>query len=256
VSAESGIPTFRDAGGLWERFPPEQFASLGGLLRTALTRPARFAEFLAAVLEPVATAEPNPAHRAIAALEARMPTAVVTQNIDGLHQRAGSSVVHEVHGSFFRVATWPGRRVRPFAREGLRRVLDRLHAARRGPLKLARIAWALRPWLGVGFGGLRRPRVVLFGEALAEPDWTNAQSAVQECDVLLTVGTSGEVFPAALVPNIARRNRATVITVDPAAPGRAHLWMRGPAGEVLPRLVEEVLRGRDGAESEGRWNTG
>src|SRR5436305_15327444 len=74
VWAASGIARFRDTGGLWERFPPDQFASLGGLLRTALTRPARFAEFLAAVLEPVVTAEPNLAHYAIAALEQRVPT--------------------------------------------------------------------------------------------------------------------------------------------------------------------------------------
>src|SRR5579871_1483569 len=77
VSADSGIPTFRDAGGLWEFFPPEQFATVGGLLRTALTRPARFAEFLTGVLGPFAAAEPNPAHRAIADLKKRVPTVVV-----------------------------------------------------------------------------------------------------------------------------------------------------------------------------------
>src|SRR5262245_13435638 len=97
VSAESGIPTFRDAEGLWERFPPEQFASIRGLVRTALTRPARFADFLYAVLEPVALAKPSPAHLAVAELDKRVPTVVVTQNIDGLHQEAGSSTVHEIH---------------------------------------------------------------------------------------------------------------------------------------------------------------
>src|SRR5262249_44213642 len=109
VSAESGIPTFRDAGGLWQKFPPEQFASWAGLLRTALLDPARLAEFLAAVLEPVAVAKPNPGHHAIAALEKHVLTTVVTQNVDGLHQEAGSTRVREIHGTFFEIVTWQGR---------------------------------------------------------------------------------------------------------------------------------------------------
>src|SRR5580704_14259771 len=98
ISAESGIPTFRDADGFWQRFPPEQFATWSGLLRTALTRPQLVAEFVLNVVEPVAKAAPNAAHRAVAELQKYAKTSVVTQNIDGLHQSAGSTHVHEIHG--------------------------------------------------------------------------------------------------------------------------------------------------------------
>src|SRR5262245_29474469 len=105
VSAESGIPTFRDDSGLWQKFPPEQFACWDGLLKTALTEPRQLAEFLVAVIEPIAQAQPNPGHRAIADLEKHVPVTVITQNVDGLHQEAGSTTVREVHGSFFEVVT-------------------------------------------------------------------------------------------------------------------------------------------------------
>src|SRR5262245_19479436 len=99
VSAESGIPTFRDAGGFWQEFPPEEFANWAGLLKIAALHPHRLAEFLLAVIEPIAAARPNAAHRAIADLERHMNVTVVTQNIDALHQAGGSTVVKEVHGT-------------------------------------------------------------------------------------------------------------------------------------------------------------
>lgn len=109
VSAESGIPTFRDAGGFWDRFPPEVFASWSGLRRVAVSQPRRVAEFLEALLDPIVRAVPNPAHRAIADLQRHAETVVVTQNVDGLHQAAGSRAVLEVHGSFYRLSDLRGR---------------------------------------------------------------------------------------------------------------------------------------------------
>ena len=99
ASAESGVPTFRDDAGFWQEFAPEEFAHWKGLLATALVRPRRLAEFVYAVLGPIAAAEPNAGHRAIASLEKHANVTVVTQNIDGLHQEAGSRRVLEVHGS-------------------------------------------------------------------------------------------------------------------------------------------------------------
>src|SRR5262245_20836454 len=116
VSAESGIPTFRDDDGFWQRFPPEQFARWDGLLQTAAVRPAQLAEFFQAVLEPIGTARPNAAHLTIANLERLTPVTVITQNVDGLHQAAGSSRVREVHGSFFQVVSLHGRAIRTLTR--------------------------------------------------------------------------------------------------------------------------------------------
>src|SRR5262249_50413141 len=89
ISAESGIPTFRDSDGFWQRFPPERFASWSGLLQTALTNPRSVAEFVLNVIEPIAAAQPNAGHQAVAELARRVQTTVVTQNIDALHQASG-----------------------------------------------------------------------------------------------------------------------------------------------------------------------
>src|SRR5690554_254293 len=96
ISAESGVPTFRDADGFWQRFPPERFATWTGLLQTAVTSPRLAAEFLFNVVEPIAQAQANAGHCAIAELGRRVPTTVVTQNIDRLHQSAGSEDVLEI----------------------------------------------------------------------------------------------------------------------------------------------------------------
>lgn len=237
VSAESGIPTFRDDNGFWQRFPPEQFAHWNGLLRTAVARPGTLAEFLQAVIEPIAMAQPNPAHRAIALLEKHVTTSVITQNVDGLHQDAGSVRVREVHGSFFKIVTPRGRPIHRLRREDLRTMADRLRGARTGMFKLARLLWALRPMVGPCWRGIKRPGIVLFGDAMAEPDWSWAWKDVTCCDVVLVVGTSGLIDPAAALPGVARQNGAFVISVDPQEPGTSHVWLRGQAGDVLPRLV-------------------
>src|SRR5687768_10595357 len=105
ISDESGIPTFRDADGLWQEFPPNQFATWPGLLRVAAREPRRLARFLRAVIEPIAVANANAAHRAIEKLEHYKHVTVITQNIDGLHQDAGNTIVHEVHGSILETIT-------------------------------------------------------------------------------------------------------------------------------------------------------
>jgi NAD-dependent deacetylase len=235
VSAESGIATFRDAGGLWAEFPPQQFGNLPGLLRTALRRPRRFAEFLVAVLEPISAAEPNAAHRAIAAMERHTRVTVVTQNIDGLHQAAGSTIVHEVHGSLLTIVARKGRVLRQLSRQQMRQVVEALRRAGQKRLTLPRLLAAVRPLLGIGWHGTYRPNVVLFGEAMAEPAWSEALAAVRACDCLVIVGTSGEVFPAAQLPYQARN--AAIINVDPA-PALGDFRLPGPAATVLPALVE------------------
>lgn len=241
ISAESGIPTFRDDDGFWLRFPPEEFASWRGLLRVAATNPRRLAEFLWHVVDPIARAEPNPGHHALVALQRHRPTTVVTQNVDGLHQAAGSTVVHEIHGSLWDVSdVTTGRVVHRFTRAELHGIA----AALRGYIDresswlglLGRLR-RLYPW---DLRGRHRPRLVLFGDPLAEPDWSGAEGAVQECDLLLTVGTSGMVYPAALLPSEARAAGATVVSIDPQ-PAEG-CWLRGTAGEVLPQLIRDAFQ--------------
>jgi NAD-dependent deacetylase len=240
VSAESRIPTFRDDSGLWQEFPPEEFANWSGLLKTAVAHPARFIEFLLAVIEPIAAAVPNPAHRAIADLERYKKTTVITQNVDGLHQEAGSGRVHEIHGSFFQIVTGKGKLVRTLTRADLRHIVDQLHRVHDGSLPLLRLPSALKGLVNL-FPPMERPRIVLFGEDMAEPDWTHAQLDVGDCDVMLVVGTSAMVYPAATLPRWAKQAGATVIVVDPMPHDEADVWLAGMAGEVVPKLVGEAF---------------
>jgi len=235
VSAESGIPTFRDADGFWNEFPPESFATWPGLMKVATAEPKSLARFLHAVVAPIARAKPNAAHQAIARAEEHAKITVVTQNVDGLHQTAGSTVVHEIHGTLLETMTESGRFLSLLSRRDLGRVAEGLDRASRGVLTLPRILLAIRPMAGVGKHGIYRPRVVLFNDSMAEPDWTRAQDAVEEADCLVQIGCSGQVYPAASLPSQARRRGATVISIDPQTAG-GDFHLRGTATEVVPEL--------------------
>lgn len=239
VSAESGIPTFRDAGGFWSEFPPEEYANWRGLLAVASTKPRDLARFVLAVIEPVASARPNAAHHAIALAETQLGITIVTQNIDGLHQEAGSGVVHEVHGTLLATVHESGRLHSLLSRADLRKVATRLERASRGALSLPRILWAVRPLAGLGIRGLYRPKVVLFNDAMAEPDWSHAQQAAEKADCVLQIGCSNAVYPAALLPNIAKDHGAQVVAIDPNF-ALADIWLRGTATDLVPKLLREA----------------
>lgn len=239
MSAESGIPTFRDDDGFWQRFPIEEFASWSGILRTVFKKPRVMSDFVYEVLHPIADAQPNAGHVAVEQLEHHKRVTVITQNIDGLHQLAGNTTVHEIHGSLFEVVSLKGRFRRLLSRSQLSRIASKVDRARRGWFSLLRLLWAIRPWLGLGWKGVHRPKLVLFGDSLAEPDWSLANEAVQKCDCFIQVGCSGVVLPAALLPLEAHTAGATIIAVDPR-PTEADYWIEGTAAEVLPRLIQEL----------------
>ena len=241
VSAESGIPTFRDDDGYWREFPPEPFARWKGILRTAAFQPSRLAEFLLKVIGPIATARPNAAHRAIESLEKSVSTIVITQNVDGLHQEAGSTTVWEIHGTFFEIVTLRGRFVRLLSRRELLHASEKVRRAERGLFKRTRLAWAVRHFFGLSWSGLRRPKLVLFGDQMAEPDWSRAQVDAAECDVMLVVGTSAQVWPAATLRLMARDRGARIIEVSPDEPAFGGIWLQGPAADVLPRIVQNAF---------------
>lgn len=242
ASAESGIATFRDADGFWQEFPPETFATWQGLVRTAVVQPRELARFLLAVLGPVARAVPNAGHRAVADLERHTRVTVVTQNIDGLHFEAGNTTVHQIHGTLFEIVSRRGRFVRLVSRPEMLRIVASLERASQGRFALARLLAAVRPIFGVGLRGAYRPKVVLFGDAMAEPDWQLASEAVKSCDCLMTVGTSEEVYPAALLPQFAATAGAKVIRIDPT-PGYGEVWLAEPSATALPALLQAAFSG-------------
>jgi NAD-dependent deacetylase len=216
VSTESGIPDFRSpASGLWAKADPMRVASIEGFLAD----PACFYGFWRERFGALAEARPNAAHEVLGAMErAGWLHAIVTQNIDGLHQEAGSSRVLEVHGAWRRArCTTCGRRYDTM----------RLLAERRTGVEACDVC-----------GGLVKPDVVLFGEAMA-PDFEEAERAVDRCELLLVLGSSLEVWPVAgLAPRARRRGaKLAILNRDETAMDEdADLVVRGELGMLATRL--------------------
>ena len=219
ISAESGIQTFRDAQtGLWSRFRPEDLATADAFRRD----PKLVWEWYAMRRERVGSARPNAGHRALAALEARCAAKGVafllaTQNVDGLHQAAGSRAMVELHGYIRRV-----------------KCVDRQHPVDAWP------ATDKVPPPCPECGSPLRPDVVWFDEMLPREALQSAIAAARSCDVFLCIGTSTLVQPAASLPFLARENGATVIEVNPGETtlsASAQIVLRGAAGEILPLAI-------------------
>ena len=221
ISAESGIPTFRDPDGLWEEFEPQELANVEAFL----DNPTLVQGWYRHRRQVVEEAEPNAGHRALKALEAYVPSvSVVTQNVDDLHNRAGSDAVIELHGNITR------NYCADCERTAAPDVVDA--AIRDGA-----------PARCPACDGLIRPDVVWFGERLPPGAVERADAATARADVLLSVGTSAVVYPAARYPVRAREHGAYVAEVNPDTTGvtpDVDESIRGPAGEVLPALVEAV----------------
>ncbi|HEY4888333.1 MAG TPA: NAD-dependent deacylase [Candidatus Dormibacteraeota bacterium] len=222
VSAESGIPTFRGDGGLWTKFDPIKVASIEYFMAdpTAYWMVSKDRGRLALA------ARPNPGHDALAALEAAGHlAAVVTQNTDGLHQESGSRNVIEVHGS--------GRTVQ---------CLDCGNREPRSEVQ-ARLEVEMPPRCKVCGGVFLKPTVVLFGEAMPQAAIQEAFALARQADVMLVVGTSLVVYPAADIPLVAVRAGAKLVVVN-AEPTPfdelAEVVIRGKSGEVLPEIVELI----------------
>ncbi|MGK5678078.1 SIR2 family NAD-dependent protein deacylase [Actinoplanes sp. URMC 104] len=207
MSAESGVPTFRDAlTGLWARFDAHELATPEAFERD----PALVWGWYEWRRQLVERVEPNAGHEAVA----RLDCTLITQNVDDLHERAGSRDVVHLHGSLFepRCSVCAAPAERP----------------------------AGEPPACVRCGGPVRPGVVWFGEALPAAALEQAVEAAAACDVLITVGTSGLVHPAAEIPQVAARLGGTVIQVNPEPTpldAVCALNLRGPAAVVLPQII-------------------
>jgi len=222
ISAESGLGTFRDKGGLWEKFRPQDLATPEAFARNPQLVWGWYAERFRAMQ----AAEPNAAHRECAIWERDFASVtVVTQNIDRLHQRAGSSNVLELHGTI-----WEARCNRCGRRIDMASAVDLQPGG--GPPRCP-------------CGGWMRPDVVWFGEQLPEDTFERAVEEASRCGVFLAVGTSATVYPAAGLIEVAASAGATVIEVNREETPLSRLaqrTVREAAGVALPRLTEELRR--------------
>jgi NAD-dependent deacetylase len=216
VSAESGIPTFRDAQtGLWAKYRAEELATPDAFRRD----PATVWRWYAWRRDLMHATQPNPAHHAIAQLEDLVErVTVITQNVDGLHHAAGSTDVIELHGNIWSNFCFDCKEMAPQMIDG-----DEI------PPRCAHC------------GGMLRPGVVWFGEALPQQAWARAAEILEKADVFFCIGTSSLVEPAASLPRYARTAGRTVIQINPESTSHdtiAQHVLRGKAGEVLLPLLQ------------------
>lgn len=215
VSAESGIPTFRDKlDGLWSNFSAEDLACAEGFK----ANPKLVWEWYAWRRQMILDAEPNRAHQAIALMETLVPEfTLITQNVDGLHQRAGNTNVIELHGNIHRSRCFD---------EDI--VIDKWMDTDEAPPRCPHC------------GGLLRPDVVWFGEALPSDSYSLAKEAVRNCTMLFSIGTSSLVYPAAGFPYEAAYRGAMVVQINPSPTEldqATQFSLRGKAGEWMPPIV-------------------
>ena len=221
ISEESGIPTFRGGQGLWEKYDPMEYAHIQSFIKN----PEKVWEMLAEMAEIISKAKPNPAHIALAELENMgLLEAVITQNVDGLHQMAGNKHVVEFHGSNQWLVC---------IKCGFRTEIKN-YSPNDFPPKCERCLSILKP------------DVVFFGEAISYNAQVKSMYLAKVSDLVLVIGTSAVVYPAAQIPITAKEYGAKIIEINKEktslSDGIASYSIEGPAGEVMPHIVEAVRR--------------
>jgi len=227
VSKESGVPTFREAmDGLWAQYDPQQLATP----QAFQANPKLVWDWYQWRRGLVSNAQPNPGHIALAKLhEYKRDVVVITQNVDDLHEQAGSQQIIHLHGNIARSRCYDNCQDVPTSIDISQLDYDKEN----GPPTCPHC------------GAYVRPDVVWFGEPLPQAELANAFSISEACDVMLVVGTSGLVSPASQLPILAKRNGATIIEVNPdysMITRIADIKLEGPSGEMLPRVVAALGR--------------
>lgn len=221
ISVESGIPPFRGEGGLWEKYDPIMLE-----LEYFHTYPYESWKVIKEVFyDFFGKAKPNPAHFAVAELERmRIVKAIITQNIDNLHQEAGSKTVYEYHGNSKKLVCTDCK-----GTYGIQEIpLDNL------------------PPNCIRCGGLLKPDFIFFGEGIPVIAAKRSAEEVHKADVFLLIGTTGEVMPACMIPYDAKKNGVAIIEINPSASIFTYkitdIFLQGKAGEILPLLIDIIKK--------------
>ncbi len=243
VSQESGIPTFRDPGGIWDMVSPEEFGTPQGLLSSVMRNPEKVKNFLKKSLETMFSAKPNKGHIAIAQLEEEgIIKWVITQNIDNLHQFAGSKNVIEFHGNLYRWRCINCMKAKKMEKDEFIALTSKILE-----IEPFNFGFLLEMLPKCECGGIMRIDVVLFGEPVKDLD--RGFKIASEADVVLVLGTSGVVYPAALVPRIVSERGGKVIEINPHSPGYkaiADVYINLSFASAIPMILEEIKRMKGG----------
>ncbi len=220
ISVDSGIPDFRSEGGLWKRFDPHEFATLDSFMRD----PRKFWTMGRELAETIIKAEPNAAHIALSKLETQSKLkGIITLNIDNLHQLAGNKKVIELHGNYLRAYCIECK---------MEYVGKRVHE---------RVAQGEIPPKCDKCGGVLKSEAILFGEPLPEEPMERAILLCRDTDLMIVIGTSLTVYPAAFLPQIAKNSGAKVILLNLDGVNKdnvADIVLRGRASEILPQIIK------------------
>lgn len=239
ISKESGIPTFRGKGGLWEKYDPDIYANTDGLISTLREHPADLVDFIVDFYSLLLKARPNPAHLALAALERQnMLSAVITQNIDNLHREAGNRNVVELHGNSFRIRCQGCAKTLTLEKDRLKEMTDWLKRSRDSQIKILRVLSHYFPRCDCG--ARFRIDIVLFGEMLPQAEVSAAYKYLGACSTLLIIGTSLTVYPAASLPRYAKEKGAKLIEIndEPSAlSDRCDYKIIGRASDILTQIL-------------------
>lgn len=240
VSEESGISTFRDPNGLWNRYSG---GASGGIMGILKRHPEAANELFSEILQTFKSCAPNPGHYAFADLEEMgYLKSIITQNGDNLHQDGGSLKVFELHGNLFRFRCLDCAQKKHFPKDELFSFVENILSN----MKQFSIAWVMPYLPSCRCGGKMRPDIVTFGESVHQLGKATEEAC--KCDVMLIAGTSGMVYPAAALPVDAKKNGAKLIEINPnesMLTARCDLFLPGKTGEILPEIVQKIKAMRE-----------
>jgi NAD-dependent deacetylase len=218
ISVESGIPDFRSPGGLWEKFDPFEYAHISSFKRD----PYKVWEMLKEMGEILESAEPNFAHNALKILEDNgKNVTIITQNIDGLHTKAGSKIVYEYHGTWNKMECIKCGKTEPTSNFNLNEI-------------------PMCPTCNFPY----KPAVIFFGEPIDPVINVLSNDAASSCDIFMVIGTSAQVYPAASLPSVANSRNIPIIEINlertPLTTSITTFFLQGKAGEIMKNLIEEL----------------
>ncbi len=240
ISTESGIPQFRGKEGLWEKYSPEVYGTFPGIILQFLISPSKVVQFIYDFTYPILNAKPNISHIALSQLEKKgYLKSIITQNIDNLHQEAGSKNVIELHGNIYK---WRCKKCKKKELIEKTKLIEFVYEIEKIKGKRNLIKY-ISNFIKCDCGGRKRPEIVFFGELLPENEFQKAEIEAKKSDLFLIIGTSGLVRPASNLPYIAKENRAKIIEINTEKSyfeSISDLTFYKPSGEILKYILEKI----------------
>lgn len=238
ISTESGIPPFRGKEGLWEKYKPEIYGTLPGIISQFLISPLKVSNFIYDFTYPILNAKPNISHLTLAELEKKgFLKSIITQNIDNLHQKAGNKNVIELHGNLYKWFCKKCKKKEVMDEDRLKIFVEQLRK-----IKSRRdLSKYILNFIKCECGGRKRPGIVFFGELLPEEEFGKAELESKRADLFIIIGTSGLVTPASNLPYIAKENGAKIVEINPESSfSISDIVLKEKSTGIFKKILERI----------------